>query len=117
MSKFTVGQTKPPNSGRKQGSVNAQTKWVRVLCEKLGVDPFELLALITKGDKKALGVRAIPLALRLRAAVELASYLAPKLAAVRIEGNLKTEVKMRGVIEVPARLTPESWDAAAKMSH
>lgn len=117
MSKFQAGQTKPPNSGRKQGSVNAQTKWIRNLCEKLGVDPFSVLALVAKGDKKALGVRTIPLALRLRAAIELASYLAPKLAAVRIDGNIKQEVKVRGVIEVPERLSPESWDAAARVSH
>jgi hypothetical protein len=115
--KFQPGQEKPPNSGRKPGSINAQTKWVRSLCEKLDLDPFEVLAMVTKGDKKALGVRSVPLALRLRAAVELASYLAPKLAAIKIEGNVKTEVKLRGVIEVPARMPPEMWDAASRMSH
>jgi hypothetical protein len=117
MSKYQDGQQKPPNSGRKPGSINAQTKWVRSLCEKLGLDPFEVLALVTKGDKKALGVRSVPLSLRLRAAIELASYLAPKLAAIKIEADVKTEVKVRGVIEVPERLSPESWDAASRMSH
>lgn len=88
------GIEKTPGSGRKKGGLNLRTRQkqdaVEATLARLGVDPFEALALFVKGDVVALGLPActeLPLELRFDAAKELAGYLAPKKKAVEISGE------------------------------
>jgi hypothetical protein len=107
----------PKTGGRQKGTVNKRTAEVRDVLDRLQCDPIQVLAWLAMGDRKALGSkRAVPLDLRLWAAKELAQYVAPKLAAVRIEAEVKTETTLRAVIETPARLLPSQWEAAASLS-
>ncbi len=111
------GSTKTPGSGRKPGSLNKKTTEVLATLQRLNCDPIEVLAHLATNDKKALGSKkSVPLDIRLWAAKELAQYVAPKLAALKLEADIKQETVLRGVIETPARLPPGSWDQAASLS-
>lgn len=73
---FQPGHTKA--GGRKKGSTN-KSNLAQAACEKLGVDPFAILAEFAKSstDKR----------LRFDAAKELAQYMLPKLKATEISNG------------------------------
>jgi len=97
------GKPRPPNAGRKKGTPNKKTLEAQLLCEKLGVDPFEFLLLVVKGDEKALGYKKpkiildalgkahrvpwITLPNRLAAASEACEYVRPKRKAIEHTGK------------------------------
>lgn len=67
---------------------------VRDKCDALGCDPYTIMALIAMGDHEALRCRPeeMSASLRLKAATELATYLAPKLKSIEIDrGDKKQE--------------------------
>jgi len=84
--------------GRTKGTPNKLTVEVQALLEGLvsqglKADPIEFLARLMAGDKEWLGVkRSIPLALRAKAAAELAPYRAPKRKAIEITGKDETVI-------------------------
>ena len=94
--------------GRKKGTPNKDKKKLHEKAEELGVDPFEILLLIAKGDWKGLGyvsetvsrvtkegieieIGRIELRDRLNAAKEACNYIHPKRKAIEVssdEGNI-----------------------------
>lgn len=97
-----------PGSGRQPGTPNKNTKALLEKAEELGVDPFELLCHIAKGDWKAFGLKMmkrtetvpgqtltrevdvepeISFEDRFRAIIELAGYLYPKRKAVALSAD------------------------------
>lgn len=70
------GTAKPPGSGRKKGTTNKAIKALREeakqVCERLGCNPIEGLAIIAKNKKN-------PVELRARCFGMLAEYVYPKL--------------------------------------
>ncbi len=86
---FKKGRAK--SGGRKPGSPNRIKRELIEKAEELGVDPFEVLLMIAKGDCEGLGIKTggISLSERLKAAAEAAQYLFPKLRGVEHTGDLK----------------------------
>lgn len=75
--------------GRPAGSLNKKTQALIDRAEDMGVDPFEILCLVAKGDAKALGYDTsagyrMDIELRFSAAKELAQYIYPKRSAVKV---------------------------------
>jgi hypothetical protein len=102
----------PKTGGRQPGSVNKKSTEAKRIAERLGVDPLEVLLLITKGDWKALGYTSqgvtkalkdggtieedrISLGDRLNAAKEAAKYCYPQLKAVEHSGEIDTSLAER----------------------
>lgn len=111
------GVSKTEGSGRKKGSVNKRTQFVIDTLARLKCDPIEVLAYLANGDKKALkSNKVVPYDIRVWAAKELLPYIAPKLASVQIEADIRQETKIKAVIETPARLSPAQWEHAASLS-
>jgi hypothetical protein len=85
---FKPGQSGNPN-GRKKGSKNklSYTKQVWGVCEEVGIDPFQVLALIAAGKLEKVDGTAekIDAHLRKEAAAELCQYLHPKLKAIELK--------------------------------
>ncbi len=92
------------SGGRPKGRKNNSTLEADELARKLGVDPFEILLLMAKGDYKALGYQSemqtisvnesgsvedftIPVAVRAKCAAQATEFLRPKLKAVDISGD------------------------------
>lgn len=78
--------------GRPPGTKNFIN--VRDRCDALGCDPYSIMAMIAIGDHVLLRCRPeeISVGLRLKAASELATYLAPKLKSIEIDkGDKKQE--------------------------
>lgn len=83
-----------PGSGRKPGSVNKKTEALQEIADRNGVNPFEILCLIAKGDLRNLGYQfgesqvpldyQIDIATRMGAAKEAARYLYPQRKAVEL---------------------------------
>src|SRR5262249_29177360 len=83
---------KRPGAGRRPGSKNTHPAGFRDrllrYCQKRGIHPHYFMAeVITRED--------VPMALRLRAAAELARYLEPKLNATEHSGRLEILEKLQ----------------------
>lgn len=102
--------------GRTKGTPNKLTVEVQALLEGLvsqglKADPIEFLARLMAGDKEWLGVkRSIPLALRAKAAAELAPYRAPKRKAIEITGAGGSSP----VLIIPDKQPNETWEQRAE---
>jgi hypothetical protein len=87
---FQPGQSGNP-AGRKKGSKNKNDykKQVWEVCEAVGIDPFEVLALIAAGKLEKIDgtPEKITAYLRKEAASELCQYLKPKLKAIEISSD------------------------------
>ena len=73
------------SGGRPKGSLNKNTKDLREIAERLGVDPFEILLHFASGDSLSLGFEEdhkIESSLRMKAAAEVCQYLYPKRKAL-----------------------------------
>lgn len=81
--------------GRPRGSKNKDTRELEDIAARVGVNPFEALCLILKGDKRKLGYDVpdigmipadwqLPLEMRIQAAKELCRYLYPQRKAVEL---------------------------------
>ena len=90
--------------GRKAGTPNKQTQELQTIAEEFSVEPFKFLLMVMNNDlvglglKKEMGpgdeyefVKDIPFPLRMRAAMELCTYLYPKRKAVEIRNEEPTE--------------------------
>lgn len=101
-----------PGSGRKPGTLNKDKLALIEQAAQLGVDPFEFLCLVVKGDWKALGLKEIETNMgshtvwlppevdfdkRFQAAKELCNYLHPKRQSVKVSAD--EESGFRIVIE------------------
>lgn len=115
------GTRKAPGSGRRRGSRNRRTvelqEAVAATVARVGLSPFEVLALLVKGD--AAGLRlprgaGVPIELRFSAARELASYIAPKLRAITVTGEGGGPVQVEPVIEY-SRLSVEERATVLKL--
>lgn len=101
---FKPGDPRPPNAGRKKGTLNRNTQLLFDKAEELGVDPFEVVLLFAKGDWKSLGYKSasrlisakggdvievdtISPEMRLSAAERACSYLYPKPKAVTLSNE------------------------------
>jgi hypothetical protein len=73
----------PPGPGRPRGSKNRFTLAVEMRLEEIGLDPIEFLAGVVLNDDGAWTADH-----RLRAAIELAAYVAPKRKAVEMTGDV-----------------------------
>ena len=79
------------STGRPHGSVNKRRQSLHDKAEQLGVEPFEILLLMAKGDWKALGeVDGIPVTVRADAAAEACAYLYTKIKPQEIEYKSQT---------------------------
>lgn len=89
-------------AGRPKGSMNRID--VRERCEALGCDPFRVLAQIANGDHEGLMVSASAISLqsRLKAATELASYIAPKLKSIEVQTDGDNETRNVYVVTLPS---------------
>lgn len=113
---FKKGETRPPNSGRKKGSINKKTQDARALAERLGVDPLEILFHFASRNWKALGynseyhtkvlkdggtieVERITPEMRLNAAKEAVRYVYPQTKAVEIKNDEDSGVGFKIVLE------------------
>lgn len=72
---FKPGDPKPPNSGRKPGSMNKKTKTVEEVLNKLGFDPFDALCEMAKTTHGALKFQVVK---------EICQYVYPKKKALEI---------------------------------
>jgi len=110
------GKTKTKTGGRQKGTPNKRTQTLIERAEALGVDPFEVLLYVAKGDWKALGykkgtvkagqfgsyeVDLITLKDRMFAASDACQYIHPKRKAVELTG------KGGGPLDVFLNMTPE----------
>ena len=98
MKPFQKGE-RTPGSGRKPTKnvmVVPRSKLAAAKSEEMGVDPFEVLLLIAKGDFDALypdtmdskpGRAFVPLDTRMKAAAEAAKYVYPTLKSVEHTGQ------------------------------
>lgn len=93
----------PKNGGRKKGTPNKDCIPAQELCEKLGIDPLEVLLRATAGDWEGLGytsemvtkiidgapvyVERIPLEMRVNAARAALPYIRPQRKAIEWKGN------------------------------
>ncbi len=101
---FEKGKPRHPDAGRRAGTKNKRTEEAQALCERLGVDPLEILLLMAKGDWKALGYedkqKLIPIGdgqtllvdrideqLRQKAAKDALPYVRPQLKSVELTGE------------------------------
>jgi hypothetical protein len=95
--------------GRPPGAINKKTEQMKKLLEQQGgMDPLQFLWWV-------LNNRRLPLDLRIKAASDLAPFVAPKLSAVAF----KAEVENRHVIEQQTRAimaNPELADAAERLA-
>lgn len=110
------GRGRPPgyprSGGRQKGTVNKAALNARAMAAELGVDPFEVLLLITKGDWESLGYTSaeitkagkdgqtftedrITLDHRLTAAKEASKYIYQQLKAVEVSGPGGDPIQMR----------------------
>jgi hypothetical protein len=123
---FTPGISKVPNSGRKPGTPNRETTLVQELVDELGCNPLEILARVAMGDALGLGLvtendhpsaarEALPIALRVKAASEIAGYLVPKRKAIEHSGHI--EERQGGVLLVPAPMSMDEWTAMVESQH
>jgi len=89
-------------SGRPKGVMTRVD--VRTICDKFQCDPFRILALIANGDHMALDVpqSTMTLSTRLKAATELAAYIAPKLKSIEIQKEDDEETRNVYVVTLPA---------------
>ncbi len=84
------------SGGRPKGSLTKRTVEVMDQLEKLGADPISWLAYTMLDDRKALGLPhakkdpSILYEYRLKAAIELCSYVAPKRKAIDVTTGGKT---------------------------
>jgi hypothetical protein len=111
----TPGSNRTPGSGRKKGTPNKRTGEAREVFVKHKIDPLEVLALMAKGDWKALGYKEgeepdqkLALELRFYAAKEGAQYLYPKRKAVEITNEGGVQVQVHHVAPEEAA-SPETW--------
>ena len=75
-----------PGAGRPRGSKGRRTEDIEAMLERLGCNPLEVLAMIAINDKEGLGEeKDIAIALRQRAASDLAPYIAPRLRSTQME--------------------------------
>ena len=74
--------------GRKAGTPNRKTQELSELAKSLGVNPFEIMLLFSKGDHKKLGLK-FPIApeVMLQAARSASEYLFPKRKPVDKSGD------------------------------
>jgi len=113
------GKTKTKTGGRLKGTPNKRTQSLIERAEALGVDPFEVLLHVAKGDWKSLGYKTgttegpfgskperITLKDRMHAAAEACQYIHPKRKAVELTG------KGGGPLDVFLNMTPEQRAAA-----
>lgn len=96
--------------GRKAGVPNKATISAKLLAEKMGVDPFEILLHIANGNYIALGFKEteacrLTLDHRLLAAKEAVKYLRPQLRAIEHSGNIDGKQTM--TIEQFLRANPD----------
>jgi hypothetical protein len=89
---FKPGQSGNP-AGRKKGAKTKKSFYFEAVaaCDRLGVNPFEILARIASGELlKIDGVspEKIDAKLRMDAAAELCQYLAPKLKSIEHKGDI-----------------------------
>lgn len=79
---------KTPGSGRKAGTPNKSAVDLQEIADRIGVNIFEVLCLIAKGDMAALGEeKKIDINARLGAAKEAAKYLYSQRKAVELSGS------------------------------
>ena len=112
---FKRGEPRPANAGRKKGTPNKITESVTDLLNGIqeqgfSCDPVEFLARVVANDKEFFGRKGdIIFGIRLKAAVELAPYRAPKRKAVEITGGDTTSA----VMIIPDKSPAETWEEKA----
>lgn len=83
---FKKGQPRPPNAGRKKGSLNKATERKLGYIENVrvsGKDPITFFADILRDE-------AMPLDIRMVAAKELAPYMHPKLSSIEARNGMRS---------------------------
>ena len=114
--KFEKGHPRPLKAGRKKGTPNKITEAVIDLLNEImgqgkNCDPVEFLARVVANDKEWFGRKGdISLALRMKAAIELSPYRAPKRKAVEITGA----GGVSPVIIIPGKAEGQSWEERAQ---
>jgi len=73
---------------REKGTPNVSSLDAKAIAARIGVDPFEILCLIAKGDMVALG-EPVSLDQRLTAAVQATKYLHQQRKAVELSSDDK----------------------------
>lgn len=84
---FVKGQPRPPNAGRRKGSVPKINQAVSEKLAALGCDPIEGMARIALDSKNPIEIRA-------KMYSELSQYVHPKRRAVEISGPGGTAVEL-----------------------
>lgn len=108
--------SKTPGSGRKKGTPNKLTQAVGELLDSLAAqglacDPIEFLARLVANDHSWFGRKgSLPIALRMKAAIELAPYRAPKRKAVEVTGNTGPSP----VMIIPDKGAAGTWEQRAQ---
>lgn len=114
--------------GRVKGTPNKKTQDLLEKAEELGVDPFEILLMVAKGDWEGLGFESaklvyftaagieaekdrITLSDRLSAASEACTYLHPKRKAVEHSGPNGGPIETRDL----SKLSDDELNARLKM--
>jgi len=101
----------PPGPGRPRGSKNRFTLAVEMRLEEIGLDPIEFLAEVVLNDDGAWTADdgAWTADHRLRAAIELATYVAPKRKAV--EHTADVAARPFVIFGAKPDETAEQWEA------
>lgn len=125
-----IGQAK--TGGRKKGTPNKRaTIDANAIAEQMGVNPFEILLFIAKGDWRALGYKSgtltaytvngdpyevdvIQLDHRLSASKEACTYLMPKRKALEVQLKSKVEEDAEAFQALSAEKQAELLEAEAK---
>src|SRR4051812_48490399 len=94
----------PPGPGRPRGSKNRFTLAVEQRLQEIGLDPIAFLAGVVLNDDGAWTPDH-----RLRAAIELAQYVAPKRKAVEHTGEAVTRPFV--IIGAEPDASSEAWEA------
>lgn len=77
--------------GRSKGTPNASSLDVRAIAERIGVDPFEIMCMVAKGDYSGLGYETdiISLDQRIGCAIQASKYLYQQRKAVELSTDEK----------------------------
>ena len=109
-----VKKTKPaPTKGRKANRVNVRDI-VENICGESGLDPFSVMALLMLNNDEArlkLGLtekERVSTMLRAKCAMELASYMSPKLKSIEVKDNKEKPAQVQVFLPANNREAPGS---------
>jgi hypothetical protein len=92
----------PKVGGRKKGTPNKRTQQIEELLEQMGCDPFKVMALICVSTTATDDMK-------LRAAKELAPYIAPKLGSIEVKDVTPEELSDQELKETILELAQENY--------